>query len=652
VPGALPEFAVSIVSAGSGQAQSEVLGGRLKAAGIAIACLLGFLLLYAGQRGKHQVNLQLALNGVISARDRLQQKLEGEKPGAPALLSASTTTDPNLGRLAGTLKTQLDQFVSQYGEGRLADDQNLEIRLSRATLANAEGRFTEALSTLTERDEKSRPGPQRVQQLRQAQALLIRGDSFFGLHNWGEALNRFQQVLVLQPKRTLAMARLADCQIALGKRNEGLSTLQELANVQSSRGDTLLALGKLDAAISHYENAIEVQRNLNEHGGGGELFHGISLTQNKLGNALLLQDKPGPALVHYEKAIEIQTRQAEAEQSQGSAILALSYYDRGNALLAQENPSAAMTNYDRAIKIRSALYEQNGGTDLSSDLGLNHGNFGDALLALGKPGEAIEHYNKAIQLLTPLVTQSGQSALANELALIYNNRGVIRCVQKQLDDAIIDFDSAVTNLSGLIDEMRQTSHNNWRTGFVGQTQVKLDVLFGFSDKSIEVVTRPRLLEKRGQTESAVTFATSLSNRGYARLVRGNLGLALEDFERAAGTYATIVDQEGQRDLALRFAKSLTPLAWIYATTADNSVRNGSKAMEYAFKACELSAWNAYMPVESLAAACAESGDFASAVKWQEKALELAPGPRKPEVRSRLELYKSGSPYREALAKAK
>jgi tetratricopeptide (TPR) repeat protein len=52
-------------------------------------------------------------------------------------------------------------------------------------------------------------------------------------------------------------------------------------------------------------------------------------------------------------------------------------------------------------------------------------------------------------------------------------------------------------------------------------------------------------------------------------------------------------------------------------------------------------------LDTLAAAYAEAGDFDKAVQWQEKAIELAPEEAKNHYRSRLDLYKSGRPYREA-----
>ena len=91
------------------------------------------------------------------------------------------------------------------------------------------------------------------------------------------------------------------------------------------------------------------------------------------------------------------------------------------------------------------------------------------------------------------------------------------------------------------------------------------------------------------------------------------------------------------------------LAWLLATCWDPTVRDGKRAVEVATKLCELTDWKDPNSFDTLAAAFAEAGQFADAVKWQKKALEH-PRPFRPRSwsrsRPRLKLYEAGKPYHE------
>jgi tetratricopeptide (TPR) repeat protein len=96
-----------------------------------------------------------------------------------------------------------------------------------------------------------------------------------------------------------------------------------------------------------------------------------------------------------------------------------------------------------------------------------------------------------------------------------------------------------------------------------------------------------------------------------------------------------------------FAGAYNNLAWLLATCPKDSVRNGSEAVKYAQKACTLTQWKAPMMIDTLAAACAEAGNFDSALKWETRYLQFNLSPQRAgEARRRLALYQQKQPYRE------
>ncbi len=97
-----------------------------------------------------------------------------------------------------------------------------------------------------------------------------------------------------------------------------------------------------------------------------------------------------------------------------------------------------------------------------------------------------------------------------------------------------------------------------------------------------------------------------------------------------------------------FARTYADLAWLQAAYPKADFHNRSKAIENATKACELTGWNDYRYISTLADVHARLGDFDNAIKWQQKAIGLLPEDESlvPQASylEQLELYKSNRPY--------
>jgi tetratricopeptide (TPR) repeat protein len=128
---------------------------------------------------------------------------------------------------------------------------------------------------------------------------------------------------------------------------------------------------------------------------------------------------------------------------------------------------------------------------------------------------------------------------------------------------------------------------------------------------------------------------SRRGRGDANISIGEHRAAIEDLEKALA-----LDPDN--------TSVLNNLAWLLATSPDDGVRDGGRAIELARKACELGEWKEAHIISTLAAAYAETGDFDEACSFSQKAVES--GGESDEIRSQLEQelarYREQKPWRE------
>jgi hypothetical protein len=98
---------------------------------------------------------------------------------------------------------------------------------------------------------------------------------------------------------------------------------------------------------------------------------------------------------------------------------------------------------------------------------------------------------------------------------------------------------------------------------------------------------------------------------------------------------------------------MTRLAWLLATSPDASLRDGTRAIELAWRAAQLTGGRDVKVLDTLAAAFAEAGRFPEALAAARRALEMATRRNLPEVaqelRRRLTLYEAQRPFHERQA---
>lgn len=307
-------------------------------------------------------------------------------------------------------------------------------------------------------------------------------------------------------------------------------------------------------------------------------------------------------VVPFPDAIAHYTRQLETDKT------AQNYWHRAQIWQLKGELDFALGDMNEAIQLNSteSIFFDNRGTLWKEKMEYD---------------KAIADYSEAIRL-DPM---SGWA---------YNNRGLAWHSKKEYDKAIADYDEA----------RKHTNPNE-----------KVSVL---CDSEITSGDFTAMVDSR-----ALTF----NNRGWAWQNKGNYDKALIDYETAIrldpkyqqprinrrdvwvkqkAWNKVIADYEATLQESTPTAADCNELAWLRATCPDERYRNGKQAVEFATKACELSAWKEANNLETLAAAYAEVGDYDQAVEWQKKGLDLATADEKADFETRLKLYQDKKPCRQ------
>ncbi len=168
-------------------------------------------------------------------------------------------------------------------------------------------------------------------------------------------------------------------------------------------------------------------------------------------------------------------------------------------------------------------------------------------------------------------------------------------------------------------------------------------------------------------ELSPAMTKALKQRGYTYLTVGEFVHAGRDFSQVIKRNPRDASAYGYRATAYaylgHFSRALADLteqakllpsdpmvhnnlAWALATCPDSSVRNGKLAVVHAEKACQLTSFKDPSIIDTLAAACAETGDFARAIRLQTVAVELFSPDLKPQAELQLKAYENRRPWRE------
>ena len=201
----------------------------------------------------------------------------------------------------------------------------------------------------------------------------------------------------------------------------------------------------------------------------------------------------------------------------------------------------------------------------------------------------------------------------NDVAL--NNLGIIFLDKGQLDEAISNLQAAVD-----LRPENAPAHDNLAKALLKKGQV-----------AEAMVQYRKFLElEPANVEARNTLGTALIQQGHVR-------------EAVDQWHEALAAQPENGNAA-------SNLAWVFATCPEDSIRDGTRAVELGERALRISAGKIPMIYKVLAAAYAETGRFADAVETAQRGADLATNQGNPvlaaELQSNIALYQSGRPLRD------
>src|SRR5947207_8400638 len=265
-----------------------------------------------------------------------------------------------------------------------------------------------------------------------------------------------------------------------------------------------------------------------------------------------------------------------------------------------------------------------------------HTNLGIVLLQKGKLNDGIAHYRAALQMQP----DSWDAEY---------NLGTALVAKGEVDEAILHCDRAVAIQPNDPDAQVSLGDALLKKKRVEEAIVHYHKAMALRpDYFLALYGLGSALLEKGELDTAVQYCRA------ALLIRPDdadchtvLAVALDE---KGETAEAIYHYEKAVQISPKSISALTNLAWLLATSSNDALRDGNKAVKLAGEANELLGGTNPVVLRTLAAGYAEAGQFANAIESAEAAIQLArlsgDNSLAADVRGQLGFYRLGVPYRE------
>lgn len=554
---------------------------------------------------------------------------ENEPPTQPPTEEGDTSSDPAPEQESSPEQASPEQATSNAGREDM--DEATRLKLS-AQDGRQLGRVIDLLSRAI--DKGLNDGDREFAEQMLSASLMERGDAL-------------SQMLLTQrlpdPKQDPRWLQIRDLAMA---------DLSRVVELTPREADAWLLIGRLNElpegdeakATEAYTKIIEAAEN--EDAGDGEIEPKV------LAEALVRrsarQEENDAKLADLTAAIEAQPKKIEYRLF------------RARHHFAVENYEAALVDVDAALKIEPESYA-------------THELRALVLLALDRNEDALASFDRATELapdaITPYLRRSEmygnlgnlEQAIAQatkaidlneESPLGYLMRSDLYLRNEQPEKSLADVEKALELKPGLVQGFLLKARAYDSLGRTDEAMEQLEQLAAGLPPQVEINLQIAMyalqLEMPRRAIESLDRALAIEpDNALVLRFRGDAHLNISQHEQAVASYERALELEPED------AGILNNLAWTLATSPNDDVRDGKRALELATQAGELTSYEQAHILSTIAAAYAETGDFESAKEWSKKAVELAASGEEQDeddgeqINKEYSSYQQGKPWRES-----
>ncbi|MDM0053751.1 tetratricopeptide repeat protein [Variovorax sp. J22R115] len=392
---------------------------------------------------------------------------------------------------------------------------------------------------------------------RRAAALDNQGDTLLALGQLDAARKAYEQALLIRERLTKADASDARWQ-------------RDLSVSYSKLGDVAAATGQLDAARKAYEQARgTAERLAKADPSNTEWQRVLSVSNSKLGDVAVATGQLDAARKAYEHVLATIERLAKADPSstEWQRDLSVSYERLCDVEVASGRLDAARKACEQALAIAEQLAKADASnTQWQSDLSISYDKLGGVEVAAGRLDAARKVYEQALATRELLAkTDPSNTEWQRDLLISYNNLGDVavatgqrRVARNAYEQALAIAERLATADASNTQWQRDLSVSYDKLGDVEMAARQLDAARKAYERALaikELLATADSSNTRWQRDLSVSY----ENLGNVEVAAGHLDAALKAYERMLSIAERLAkadpsNTEWQRDLSVSYSR--------------------------------------------------------------------------------------------------